>query len=198
MEDPRRCLHKQLDVDIHDVVATCCVLHNICETRGETFDEDLMEGVESQRESPLQLTMLLNQQKLLQVFVMLSRCTSTSDKKLSIFLYVTLQLIIIATVALNKKLTYRNSILRCMLCYSTVYRTLYYICTDVVHEIHVGYHRSSSIMFSVLRVIIFILASKVVCPMVQCHHFHHSDVVLLISLLSPFFHFHFLDPAFLL
>ena len=46
-----RCLLKRLDVavcDAPELVAACCVLHNICELHGETFDEQWMEGVEDQ------------------------------------------------------------------------------------------------------------------------------------------------------
>ena len=45
-----RCLLKRLDVSVEDVpsvIATCCVLHNICEMHGDTFDESLLEGVET-------------------------------------------------------------------------------------------------------------------------------------------------------
>ena len=45
-----RCLLKRLDVSVEDVpnvIATCCVLHNICEMHGDTFDENLLEGVET-------------------------------------------------------------------------------------------------------------------------------------------------------
>ena len=45
-----RCLLKRLDVCVRDVpklVATCCVLHNVCEVRGDTFNEEWLEGVES-------------------------------------------------------------------------------------------------------------------------------------------------------
>ena len=41
---------KRLDVDVSDVpelVAACCVLHNICEIHREEFSDDLLEGVES-------------------------------------------------------------------------------------------------------------------------------------------------------
>ena len=44
-----RCLLKRLDVDICDapeLVAACCVLHNICETQGDAFDEEWLDGVE--------------------------------------------------------------------------------------------------------------------------------------------------------
>ena len=43
-----RCLLKRLDVDVVDVpelVAACCVLHNICEVHGDGFDEEWIEGV---------------------------------------------------------------------------------------------------------------------------------------------------------
>ena len=39
---------KRNDVLIHDVpklVAACCVLHNVCEIHGETFDEDWMSDI---------------------------------------------------------------------------------------------------------------------------------------------------------
>ena len=36
-----------MDVDhVSVVVAACCVLHNICETHGDTFNEEWIEGVE--------------------------------------------------------------------------------------------------------------------------------------------------------
>ena len=36
-----------LDVcDVPELVAACCVLHNVCEIHGEHFDEDWMEGVQ--------------------------------------------------------------------------------------------------------------------------------------------------------
>ena len=41
---------KTIDVSVEDVpnvIATCCVLHNICEMHGDTFDESLLEGVET-------------------------------------------------------------------------------------------------------------------------------------------------------
>ena len=44
----RRCLLKRNDVLIRDVpklVAACCVLHNICEIHGESFDENWMKDV---------------------------------------------------------------------------------------------------------------------------------------------------------
>ena len=44
-----RCLLKRLDVNVSDVpelVAACCVLHNICEIHGEHFSEEWMEGVQ--------------------------------------------------------------------------------------------------------------------------------------------------------
>ena len=43
-----RCLLKRLDVSVRDVpelVSACCVLHNICEVHGESFDEGWMDGV---------------------------------------------------------------------------------------------------------------------------------------------------------
>ena len=45
-----RCLLKRLDVSVEDVpnvIATCCVLHNICEMHGDIFDKNLLEGVET-------------------------------------------------------------------------------------------------------------------------------------------------------
>ena len=46
-----RCLLKRLDVascDVPELVAACCVLHNICETQGDTFDDQWMEGTRRQ------------------------------------------------------------------------------------------------------------------------------------------------------
>ena len=46
-----RCLLKRLDVDVRDaseLVAACCVLHNICEVHGDTFDDDWLNGVDNQ------------------------------------------------------------------------------------------------------------------------------------------------------
>ena len=43
-----RCLLKRNDVLISDLpklVAACCVLHNVCEIHGESFDEDWMQDV---------------------------------------------------------------------------------------------------------------------------------------------------------
>ena len=31
--------------DVLELVAACCVLHNICEIHGECFDDSWMEGV---------------------------------------------------------------------------------------------------------------------------------------------------------
>ena len=31
--------------DVPELVAACCVLHNICEIHGECFDDSWMEGV---------------------------------------------------------------------------------------------------------------------------------------------------------
>ena len=42
---------KRLDIDVRDVselVAACCVLHNICEVHGDAFDDDWLNGVDSQ------------------------------------------------------------------------------------------------------------------------------------------------------
>lgn len=44
-----QCLLKRLDVSVRDVpelVAACCVLHNMCEVHGDTFNEEWL-GVES-------------------------------------------------------------------------------------------------------------------------------------------------------
>ena len=43
----RRVLTKRIDVrleDVSDIDAACCVLHNICEAHGETFDEELLDN----------------------------------------------------------------------------------------------------------------------------------------------------------
>jgi hypothetical protein len=34
-----------LNRDLPKLVAACCVLHNVCEIHGETFDEDWMSDV---------------------------------------------------------------------------------------------------------------------------------------------------------
>ena len=42
-----RVLMKKIDVrleDVSDIVAACCVLHNICEAHGETFDDELLDN----------------------------------------------------------------------------------------------------------------------------------------------------------
>ena len=47
-----RCLLKRLDVDISnvpEVVAACCVLHNVCEVHGEEFCEEWLQGTENAR-----------------------------------------------------------------------------------------------------------------------------------------------------
>ena len=33
--------------DVPELVAVCCVLHNMCEVHGDTFNEEWLEGVES-------------------------------------------------------------------------------------------------------------------------------------------------------
>ena len=46
-----RCLLKRLDVDVSDaseVVAACCVLHNICEIHGDTFDDEWLNGTDEE------------------------------------------------------------------------------------------------------------------------------------------------------
>ena len=51
-----RCLQKRLDVQICDapeVVAACCVLHNICEVHGDAFDEQWVEGGEPRNDPEL-------------------------------------------------------------------------------------------------------------------------------------------------
>lgn len=48
-----RCLLKKMDVSISRVptiVSGCCVLHNLCESQGDEFLEDWMEGVEESGE----------------------------------------------------------------------------------------------------------------------------------------------------
>ena len=39
-----RVLMKRIDVRLEDVVAASCVLHNICEAHGETFDDELLDN----------------------------------------------------------------------------------------------------------------------------------------------------------
>ena len=46
-----RCLLKRLDMttcDIPELIAACCVLHNICEIHGDASDEQWMEGIDGQ------------------------------------------------------------------------------------------------------------------------------------------------------
>lgn len=46
-----RCLLKRLDIatcDVPQVIAACCVLHNVCEIHGDAFNEQWMEGVRRQ------------------------------------------------------------------------------------------------------------------------------------------------------
>ena len=34
--------------DVSELVDACCVLHNICEVHGDTFDDDWLNGVDNQ------------------------------------------------------------------------------------------------------------------------------------------------------
>ena len=46
-----RCLLKRLDVSTDSVpglVSACCVLHNMCEVHGDSFDQEWMEGISTQ------------------------------------------------------------------------------------------------------------------------------------------------------
>ena len=50
-----RCLLKRLDVSTDSVpglVGACCVLHNLCEVHGDSFEEEWMEGTSSQESTP--------------------------------------------------------------------------------------------------------------------------------------------------
>ena len=50
-----RCLLKRLDVNVDDVpelVAACCVLHNVCEVNGDQFDAEWMDGIGTHNPSP--------------------------------------------------------------------------------------------------------------------------------------------------
>ena len=45
-----RCLSKRNDADVSDLpelVAACCVLHNICEIHGENFNEDWLHDLDT-------------------------------------------------------------------------------------------------------------------------------------------------------
>ena len=47
LEGRWQCLLKRLDVNtenVPNVVVTCCLLHNICEKQGDSFDNPWMEG----------------------------------------------------------------------------------------------------------------------------------------------------------
>ena len=57
-----RCLLKRLDVDIANtitVIAACCVLHNICETHRDHFDDDWMVNADSARAKVATVNQLL-------------------------------------------------------------------------------------------------------------------------------------------
>ena len=46
-----RCLLKHLDVatdSVPGLVGACCVLHNVCEIQGDSFDQEWMEGTGAQ------------------------------------------------------------------------------------------------------------------------------------------------------
>lgn len=46
---------KRVDVSVYDVsdlVSACCVLHNICEVHGDSFNQEWIEGVEVHRSTP--------------------------------------------------------------------------------------------------------------------------------------------------
>ena len=60
---------KRLDVDVNDaskVVAACCVLHNICEIHGDTFDEEWLNGTDNQSVGTNSSTSALANQKQVQ------------------------------------------------------------------------------------------------------------------------------------
>ena len=45
------CLLKRLDVgtcDVPELIAACCVLHNVCEIHGDAFNDQWMDGVQGQ------------------------------------------------------------------------------------------------------------------------------------------------------
>ncbi len=45
-----QCLLKRLDVNVsvmQNVVAACCVLHNVCEVHGDSFSEEWLEGIDN-------------------------------------------------------------------------------------------------------------------------------------------------------
>ena len=41
-----RCLMKQNDMHLSNVITACCILHNICELHGETFDNNWLEELQ--------------------------------------------------------------------------------------------------------------------------------------------------------
>lgn len=54
-----RCLSKRLDIDVFDVselVAACCVLHNICEVHGDSFNQDWLEDLEAENRHTCSIT----------------------------------------------------------------------------------------------------------------------------------------------
>ena len=45
-----RCLSKRNDTDVSDLpdlIAACCVLHNLCEIHGERFNEEWLQDVDT-------------------------------------------------------------------------------------------------------------------------------------------------------
>ena len=55
---------KRLDADISnvpEVVATCCVLHNVCEVHGEEFCEEWLQETENARSESTSATIANNQ-----------------------------------------------------------------------------------------------------------------------------------------
>ena len=52
-------LIKQNDMlvaNVPNVIAACCTLHNICEIHGDTFNEEWLEGIESEDDGNQQPT----------------------------------------------------------------------------------------------------------------------------------------------
>ena len=82
-----RCLLKQNERDFDimaDVIAACCVLHNICERNDETFDDQLLPHERFQEDAPQVAHPLCILQLKLQQYM---RCLLCNVKKLILFTY---------------------------------------------------------------------------------------------------------------
>ena len=87
-----RCLMKRLDVSVCDVpelVAACCVLHNVCEVHGDRFNNEWISNIE---EMHLRHTSLIEHNVL---------CTGIIIKPIRMLLFKLILLIIIVITVLK-------------------------------------------------------------------------------------------------